>query len=181
MLFRSIPAILLLSAGYLSIANRASGPPRIELSAFTYESLLLLHLVLGLMALVRFFVSLARSLKRIREQKGLSALFSRLMLLSLAVVLLTGVAFLGFPFHILPLNLRPALRLVHDISTVTLLLFGLLALVARAKRKEATLEDRLPMRRAVRATFAFGLPFVALMAYTIYAPNTDRQIGRAHV
>lgn len=171
-----IPAVLLLSAGYLSIANRASGPPRIELSAFAYEGFLLLHLGLGILALLRFLFTLAQSLKRIGERKGVVAVFGRLTLLSLAVVLFTGVAFLGFPFHVLPLNLRPALRLVHDGSTIALIVFGLLTLLARAKRKEATKEDKIPVRRALQATFAFGIPFVALLAYTIYAPNTDRLI-----
>lgn len=171
-----IPALLFFTAGYLTIANRASGPPRIELSAFAYEGFLLLHLGLGLLGVLRFLITFTASLKRAKSQKGISAVFSRLTLLSLAVVLFTGVAFLGFPFHLLPLNLRPTLRLVHDSSTIALIVFGLLTLITRAKHKEATKEERIPVRRALQATFAFGLPFVALLTYTLYAPNTDRLI-----
>jgi Flp pilus assembly protein TadD len=171
-----IPAILFFTSGYLTIANRASGPPRVELSAFAYEGFLLLHVGLGLLAVLRFIATFTKSLKRAREQKGMAGVFSLLMLLSLAVTLLTGVAFLGFGFGWLPFNMRPALRLTHDISTIAVIVFGLLAILARAKRKEATPEERLPVRRAVGAVFIFGVPFVAMLAYTVYAPNTDRLI-----
>jgi tetratricopeptide (TPR) repeat protein len=166
-----------ISAGYLFIANRASGPPRIELSAFAYTGMLLLHLGLGLGSVLLTLVQARAFFRSVREQKGVVALFGNLMGLSLALTLLTGVAFLGFGFQWLPLRLRPVLRLLHDASTGAFLFTGLLYLLLRARTGQSKdAPERRQARHIARIVFALGLPFVLLLAYTLYAPNTDRKI-----
>ncbi|MBC7529804.1 MAG: tetratricopeptide repeat protein [Chthonomonadaceae bacterium] len=168
---------MMLSSGYLFIANRASGPPRVELSAFSYEGLLLAHLLLGLLA---FLFTLQRTrafITALKERRGATAFWGGLFGISLAICLLTGVLFLGIGFGWLSLNVRPALRLVHDISTAGLLVTGLPYLWLKAKHaKSREAVERKQLRSVTRMGLAFALPFVAMLAYTIYAPSTDRKI-----
>ncbi len=168
---------LLLDSAYLYLANHASGPPRVELAAFSYEGTLLLHLGLGALTLGYFVTRLRALAQALRERRGALGLFSALTTLSLAVCLVTGVAFLGIGFQWLSLNARPLLRAVHDFSTAGFLIFGLLTLFLRARKSdaEATLERR-QARGALRLSLALGLPFVGMLAYTLYAPNSDRVI-----
>ena len=166
-----------LSSGYLFIANRASGPPRVELSAFSYEGLLLAHLLLGLFALLFTLQRSQAFFKILKEKRGAIAILGGLFGIALAVCLLTGVLFLGIGFGWLSLNVRPMLRLTHDLSTAGLLVFGLpyLWLKARTSKAQEALERR-QLRTATRFGFAFAVPFLAMLAYTIYAPSTDRKI-----
>src|SRR5579871_5719501 len=96
--------VLLVDSAYLFIANRASGPPRIELSAFTYEGVLLLHLMLGLLA-VGYLLSQARHLARtLRDGPGAVVALRVLTRFSLGVCLLSGLAFLPIGFSALPVG-----------------------------------------------------------------------------
>src|SRR5579871_2883666 len=177
--------LLLVDSAYLTIANRASGPPRIPLSAFTYEGALLLHLLLGLLSLLtmaRFGRSMVAALRR---AGGAPGFLGRLALLFLAVCLFSGVIYLGIGFQWLSLNTRPALRLLHDTGTVGFTLFGFLYLLARsrawaadatAKPSSDALTPPQQARRATLLAVALGLPFLALLLYTRYAKNTDRII-----
>jgi tetratricopeptide (TPR) repeat protein len=169
--------LLLLDSAYLVLANYASGPPRIVLSAFSYEGALLMHLLLGLLAagyVVRRFQVL---LSAIRAQKGLTALLGALALLCLSLCLLTGLGFVGIGLQWLSLGTRPLLRLIHDVATVGFLGFGLLSLLLRARSKQA---DTIVRKQAITATrlgLLCGIPFAGLLAYTLFAPNTDRKIA----
>lgn len=175
-----ILAVLLVDAAYLYIANRASGPPRVEFSAFLYEGTLLLHLIVGFAMTGWALVRAARYFRSIREKGRATALFGTLTALSLTVCLLTGFAFLGFGFGWLPFSMRPPLRLVHDISTVGFTVFGLLYLIVRARNAQTEAPERAHVRTALLYGFALGTPLVALMAYTVFASsaesNTDRFI-----
>ena len=170
------PFFVLISGGYLFIANRASGPPRVEASAFLYEGLLLIHLVVGLLLFLRSLVHLGKSLKKAKEQKGAVGVLGKLTGLSLALTLITGVIYIGFGFGWLPFALRPALRLTHDVSTLCFLVFGLLFVVAKAKKSDSGASERVQAKSTVKMGFVLGLPFVALLLYTIYAPNPSKQI-----
>ncbi len=177
LLFPLTAAGVTLSSGYLFVSNRASGPPRVELSAFSYEGLLLAHLLLGVLA---FWFTLERArafFLALKERRGGLALFGGLYGLSLAVCLFTGVLFLGIGFGWLSLNIRPALRFTHDLSTAGVILFGLPYLWQKAKlSKTQEALERRQLRVAVKFGAAFAVPFLALLAYTIYAPSTDRRV-----
>lgn len=171
--------ILLVDSAYLFIANRASGPPRIELSAFLYEGLLLLHLALGLGALVYSVVRLGKYLKSVGEAKGMGKVWGILLLLSLVVCFVTGLGFMGIGFQVVKMGLRMPLRFAHDVGTGGVLLFGLFWLMSRARRKEAEdAPERIAhLRMAWRSGLLLGTPLLALLLWTIYAPNTtDRRI-----
>ena len=170
------PLLILISGAYLYIANRASGPPRLELSAAVYEGLLFVHLVIGLFLLLRFFVQFGRSVLEARAQKGAVGVLGKLTGLCLAVTLLTGFIYIGFGFGWIPFAYRPALRLTHDIGTLGFLVFGLLFLIVKAKRSESSSPARAQLRRAMSTTFALGTPFIGLLLYTLYAPNPSKQI-----
>ena len=188
--FPTLLTLLLLDSAYLFLANRASGPPRIALSAFAYEGTLLLHLIVGLLSVGWFVLRLGAILRMLRERQGPLAVMGALTSLSLVVCLVTGVAFLGIGFQILPLGLRYGLRLVHDIGTAGLLIFGFLYLRLRARQaadqkasssvpsggESSLAPEQLQARLAKRLAVALGLPFLALLAYTLKAPNTDRII-----
>ncbi|MCS6775742.1 MAG: tetratricopeptide repeat protein [Chloroherpetonaceae bacterium] len=172
--------VLLVDAGYLFIANRASGPPRVELSAFAYQGALLLHLLLGI-ALAWRAARGAVSFFRTIAGQGAVTLFGGLAGIAMGLCLLTGLAFLGFGFGWLPLQVRPGLRLAHNISTGAMLAFGLIALLLRAWKARADAPERVQARTAVRLGLALGVPFVGLLLYTLYAPNTDRRIVNPHL
>jgi tetratricopeptide (TPR) repeat protein len=170
--------MLFIDAAYLFIANRASGPPRIALSAFTYEATLLLHLLLGLLALGLVLGRFGAIVRAIREKRGAMALIGALTAFSLVVCLLSGLAFLGIGFQLLPLGVRYPLRLVHDLSTAGLLVFGFLNLLLRARAATADLAARAHLRQTFLMGAVFGLPLAGLFAYTLFAPNnTDRIIA----
>ena len=170
--------ILLVDSAYLFIANRASGPPRIELSAFLYEGLLLLHLALGLTGAVWALMRLGSSLKTVRETKGVGSVVGILLLLSLVVCFVSGFGFMGIGFQVLSLSVRPVLRVAHDFSTAGVLIFGLAWLTIKARRTAITdAPERAHARMALRSGFALGTPLLALLLWTLYAPNTtDRHV-----
>ncbi len=169
-------AILLLDSAYLFLANRASGPPRIALSAITYEALLLLHLLQGVLLCGLVLMQIGSIRRTLREQRGLTAFAGACTTLFLILCLGSGLAFIGVGADLLSLTLRPLLLKTHDIGTAGFLGFGLLYLLLRARAAAANAPERRLARAAVGYGLAFGLPFAALLAYTLYAPNTDRII-----
>jgi Flp pilus assembly protein TadD len=172
---------LLLDSAYLFIANHASGPPRIALSAFTYEASLLLHLLLGLLAIGIVVGRIGAIVRTLQERRGAMAFLGACTLLALAVCLLSGLAFIGVGANLLSLNARPFLLRVHDVSTACFLVFGLFYLLLRARAAVAGSAERGQARLALGFGLLFGLPFAALLAYTLYAPNTDRIIANPEV
>ena len=168
--------LLLVDSAYLFIANRASGPPRIELSAFAYEGTLLLHLILGLLALLFVLRQAGVLIHTLRERSGALKVFGALTLLSLAACLLSGLAFFGVGLSIWPLRLRYGLLLIHDIGMAGFLVFGFVSLLLRARAAGAEALERWQMRTTVRLGLILGLPLLALLLYTLYTPNTDRNI-----
>jgi len=170
-------AALLIDSAYLSISNRASGPPRIPVSAVLFEGSLLLHLALGLGAAVYVLVEAKKLSKTIREQKGADRLFASLTLLALRICILSGLGYVGIALRWVPLSARPILGLTHDTTTIAFLLFGLLTLILKARAADDKASPaRLRARTAGRFAAVFALPFAAMMYYTIYAPNSDRVI-----
>ncbi len=169
-------AILLLDTAYLFLANHASGPPRIPLSAFTYEGSLLLHLGLGLLAVWALVGRMKAVVQAFREKQGAIAVFGALTALTFALCLLTGLAFLGIGFQVLSLSVRPPLLRVHDIATVGFLLFGAIYLLLRARKATQEAPERQQARVALRFGALFGLPFAALLLYTIYVPSKASRI-----
>ncbi|HLV81845.1 MAG TPA: hypothetical protein VKT32_16275, partial [Chthonomonadaceae bacterium] len=169
--------VLLVDSAYLFIANRASGPPRIELSAFTYEGVLLLHLMLGLLA-VGYLLSQARHLARtLRDGPGAVVALRVLTRFSLGVCLLSGLAFLPIGFSALPVGARYVLLPIHDVGTAGFLLFGLLYLIARARAGATASPERRQLQTALRMSLLFGIPLLALLLYTLLVSSTDRNIA----
>ncbi|HZT42924.1 MAG TPA: tetratricopeptide repeat protein [Chthonomonadaceae bacterium] len=168
--------LLLVDSAYLFIANRASGPPRIELAAFTYEGVLLAHLLLGLLA-IGYLISHVRSLARtLREGSRAVVTLRVLTRVSLAVCLLSGLAFLPVGLSALPIGARYILLPIHDAGTAGFLVFGLLYLIVRARQSAANSPERWHLLTAVRFGLVFGIPLVALLLYTILASGADRNI-----
>ena len=176
----SIPVLLclvLVDSAYLAIANRASGPPRIPISAITYEGCLLMHLGLSF-ALGYQLLRASRSIAaKIKEMAAAPRFTANIALLTARLCLLTGIGFLGIGFRWLPLGVRPGLRLAHDTFTVLFLVFAAITVILRARAAAAANSPEKRQARLVLKTgVAFAVPFVALIAYTVYAPNTDRII-----
>lgn len=169
--------VLLLDSAYLFIANRASGPPRIELSAFTYEATLLLHLLQGLLITGLVIWRAGALVRAIRARQGASAVLGALTALFLVACLISGLAFLGIGFQVFSLNLRYVLRPIHDVSTAGFVLCGFAYLLARARAAGIGSPERQHVQMAARYGLLFGLPMVALLIYTLYAPNADRIIS----
>ncbi len=169
--------LLLIDSAYLAIANRASGPPRIPISAILYEGCLLLHIGLSFVAALQLLRATRAFTAKIRTFEGPLKAVSVLTLLAARLCILSGLGFLGIGFRWLPLGVRPALRLTHDYSTVVFLACGVLVLILRARSaRDAAAPERKQARLALRLGTAFAIPFAALIAYTIYVPNTDRII-----
>ncbi len=169
-------AILLLDTGYLYLANHASGPPRIPLSAFAYEGSLLLHLGLGLLAVWGLIGRIQAVVAAFRERQGAVAVLGALTALTFAVCLLTGLAFLGIGFQWFSLSIRLPLLRVHDVATYAFLISGALYLLLRARRAGQAAPERKQARVALRAGLVFGLPFAGMLAYTILVPTKESRI-----
>ncbi|HEV2472810.1 MAG TPA: tetratricopeptide repeat protein, partial [Chthonomonadales bacterium] len=169
-------SLLILDSAYLFVANRASGPPRVELSAFSYEGLLLLHLFLGIGSIGYVLLRLRAFREAMKTEARLLRLLRIVTALSFDVCLLSGLLFIGIGFRALPLSLRYVLLPVHDISTGLFMAAGLAFLLVKARSPLATLADRAHRLVALRVGVVFGVPFLALLLYTLYAPNTDRDI-----
>lgn len=169
-------AILLIDTAYLYLANHASGPPRIPLSAFAYEGSLLLHLGLGVIAAWALAVRLKAVFAAFREKQGAVAVFGALTALTFATCLLTGLAFLGIGFQWFPLSVRYPLLRVHDVATYAFLVCGALYLLLRAHRAAQDAPERKQAWVALRIGLLFGLPFAGLIAYTIYVPTRESRI-----
>lgn len=168
--------IMLLDAAYLFIANRASSPPRIPIQAFTYEASLLAHIVLGAGMTILLALQTAAVVRSIRQQSGARAVIGAGALLSLFVCLASGFVFLGIGAAWIPLTARPALRLTHDVSTVALLLLGVAWLLLRARSGDSSASRGKQTSNVLRLLLLIAVPYGALLAYTLYAPNTDRVI-----
>jgi len=169
-------AILLIDTAYLYLANHASGPPRIPLSAFAYEGSLLLHLGLGLVAAWALAGRIQAVRAAFREKQGAVAVFGALTALTFAVCLLTGLAFMAIGFQWLSLNVRLPLLRVHDVATYAFLICGALYLLLRARRAAQDAPERRQAWVALRVGLLFGLPFAGLIAYTICVPTKESRI-----
>lgn len=165
-----------LSSIGLFIANRTSGPPRVEYQAFAYTAGLVLHLIMGITGAGIFALRLASIIKAVRKQSGWLELSASLALLSLVVCFASGMMFIGLGTGTFPTTMRPGLRLVHDISTATLLVFGLVWLVLRAMERDADAAVKRRSKHALMLVALMGVPATALLAYAMLAPNTDRVI-----
>lgn len=169
-------AILLLDSAYLLLANNASGPPRIPLSAFTYEGSLLLHLGLGILSVWGLLVRIKAVIAAFREKQGAVAVFGALTALTFALCLLSGLAFLAIGFQWLSMNVRGPLLRVHDIATYAFLGCGAIYLLLRARRAAQDAPERTQARTALRIGLVFGLPFAGLLAYTVLVPTKESKI-----
>ena len=170
------------------LANHASGPPRVELAAFSYEGTLLLHLLLGVLSVGWFVTRIGAIARMCREKRGALAITGALTFLCLAVCLVTGLLFLGIGANILSLRLRPGLRIAHDIGTSGMVVFGFAYLVLKARqavaaRKAAGEDDTHAFapeiahaRLAKRLALVLGIPFFALLAYTLQVGKADRVV-----
>lgn len=169
-------ALLLIDSAYLDLANNASGPPRIPLSAFTYEGSLLLHLGLGVVAVWGLATRIKAVLAALREKQGAVAIFGALTALAFAVCLGTGLGFLAIGFQLLSLNARLPMLKVHDIATYAFLICGALSLLLRARRAAQDAPERRQAGIALRMGLLFGLPFAGMIAYTVYVPTKESKI-----
>jgi len=169
-------AILLIDTAYLYLANHASGPPRIPLSAFTYEGSLLLHLGLGLLAVLALVARLKAVVTAFREKQGVVAVFGALTALTFALCLGTGLAFFALGFQWLPSGARYPLLRIHDVSTYGFLGSGALYLLLRARRAAQNAPERKQAWVALKLGLLFGLPFAGMIAYTIYVPTKESRI-----
>src|SRR5690242_15055617 len=93
--------LILFNSFFLADFNRLPYPPREPVMAFFYEGNVLLHLLLGLGA-VLLFIRLGRALRKsVMETPGAGRLIGMVGLLALAICLVAGICLVIFG------NLRP--------------------------------------------------------------------------
>lgn len=170
-------AVMIIDSAYLAISNRASGPPRIPVSALIFEGSLLLHLGLGILGIAYLLAEERLLGASVRRQTGSAKTLARITLMCLRFVMLTGICFLGIGFRWLPMGIRMPLRTVHDLATIGFLVSGLAFIILKARTSlPEAVADRARARFVLKLSGVVTVPFAALILYTIYAPNTDRVI-----
>src|SRR5262249_44808522 len=121
-------ALLLFNSIYLAISNRLPEPPRQVILAFFYMGNVMLHLLLGLGAILILLKLGAKWRQAIRETEGAGKLPGALSVLGLMVCNVAGIGLLIFG------NLRPQanILLAHGLGALIAAGFGAMWLMARA-------------------------------------------------
>src|SRR5437868_2822940 len=140
-------ALVLFNSFFLADFNRLPIPPREMLIAFFYEGNVLLHLMLGIVALILVVRMGGRLRRLVFDTAGAGRLAGVIMLVGLVVCMAAGIGLLVFG------NFRPQanILLAHGLGALAAALGGVLWLMARSRQNAVA---DVPVRASAASTNA---------------------------
>lgn len=158
-LLLALLAALLVNSAYLAIADRLPNPPRSIVAAFTYEGNVLLHLALGVLALLVLVRLGLGWMRAIRASSGAAKLAGAMAAAALGTCFAAGLALVVWG------NLRPMapVLLIHDAAGLAAALAGAYWLWAQRGANQSAGPAHRFYRAAALTVVLVVLPAFALM------------------